>query len=243
MASKPRECRARVVAGRALATEVLEVDLRMEEPAALEFEAGQWVSVPFGPKTVRAYSIASPPRTSSVITLCADVAPGGVGSRWFRALGPGAEVRFKGPLGGFVYPRAEGRRPLFVAEEVGIVPVRSILLDLADPAIDRPLELVYWARDPSWLVYDDELRGLARRHAGFTYHPVVAEPSPGAGRDDATEEAPSRGTAATTVDRLVETVDGLVAYVVGGEATIKAVREVLLAKGLERKSIRWEKFW
>jgi len=38
---KPRECRARVEAVRRLSPEILEVDLRMEEPAALEFDAGQ----------------------------------------------------------------------------------------------------------------------------------------------------------------------------------------------------------
>jgi ferredoxin-NADP reductase len=97
---KPRECRARVDASRHLAPAILEVDLRMEEPPALEFDAGQWVSVPFGPKTVRAYSIASTPQSPKVLTLCADVAPGGLGSAWFRALTPGDEVRFKGPTRG-----------------------------------------------------------------------------------------------------------------------------------------------
>ena len=89
---KPRECRARVTAVRRLAPEVLEAELAMVEPPALDFAAGQWVSVPFGPKTVRAYSIASPPLDRRRIALCADVAPGGLGSRWFRGLAPGAEV-------------------------------------------------------------------------------------------------------------------------------------------------------
>jgi ferredoxin-NADP reductase len=240
MAAKPRECRARVAARRALAPEVLEVDLRMEDPPALEFEAGQWVSVPFGPKIVRAYSIASPQCSASVVTLCADVAPDGVGSRWVRALAAGQAVEFKGPLGGFVYPRSEPRRPLFVAEEIGIVPVHSILGDVAESGFDRPLELVYWARDPSWLVYDDELRALARRHLRFAYHPVVAARAAGTGHVGTAEIAE---TPASAVDRLVEGVDGLVAYVAGGEATIKAVREVLMAKGLERKAVKWEKFW
>ena len=45
------------------------------------------------------------------------------------------------------------------------------------------------------------------------------------------------------VERLVTDVDGLVAYVAGGEATIKAVRAALMAKGMERKAVKWEKFW
>ena len=173
MAAPPRECRAIVAATRTLAPEVLEADLRMDDPPALTFAAGQWISVPFGPNIVRAYSIASTPRAASTITLSADVAPAGLGSKWFRGLASGDEVRFKGPLGGFVFDRADTRRPLFVAEEIGIVPVRSILLDLLQTGFDRPVTLVYWARDPSWLVYDAELAALARRAPDFSYRPII----------------------------------------------------------------------
>jgi ferredoxin-NADP reductase len=173
MPAKPASCRARVTAVRALIPEILEAELTMVEPPALSFEAGQWVSVPFGPKNVRAYSIASPPSSASTLTLCADVAPGGPGSRWFRALAAGAEVEFKGPLGGFVLGREETRYLLFVAEEIGIVPIRSILADLDDRGFAGPATLVYGARDPGWLVYDGEFRARARRHPGFAYHPVV----------------------------------------------------------------------
>jgi ferredoxin-NADP reductase len=232
MPAKPVACRARVKAVRALSSEVLEAELEMIEPPSFAFEAGQWVSVPFGPKIVRAYSIASTPRTGSVITLCADVAPDGPGSRWFRSLTAGREVEFKGPLGGFVWERGETRRPLFVAEEVGIVPIRAILADLDEHGVAPAATLVYWARDPTWLVYDDELRALARRRRGFAYHPIVRT-----GEDVAPEEL------AAAVDRLVTDVGGLVTYVAGGEASIKRVREVLMAKGLERRAVKWEKFW
>ena len=81
-------------------------------------------------------------------------------------------------------------------------------------------------------MYDAELRTLARRHPRFAYHPVVR-----AGGDGARSEA------APTVDALVTDVTALVAYVAGGEATINAVRAVLTGKGLERKAVKWEKFW
>jgi|SRR5712664_4220460 len=232
MPAKPRECVARVTATRALIPEVLEADLAMVEPPTLAFDAGQWVSVPFGPKIVRAYSIASSPRAQSLLTLCADVAPGRIGSTWFRGLRAGQEVRFKGPLGGFVLDPGDARRLLLVAEEIGIVPIRSIVGELAAGGFARPATLVYWARDPGWLVYDAGFLALARRHAGFAYHPVVR-----AGGDGPRREA------AAVVDGLVSDVAGLVAYVAGGEATINAVRAALIAKGLERKAVKWEKFW
>ncbi len=207
----------------------------MEEPPELLFEAGQWVSIPFGPKTVRAYSIASAPRARHEIALAADVAPAGIGSRWFRALAPGDEVRFKGPLGGFVLPPSEVRAPLFVAEEIGIVPIRSILMDVAAAGFDRAGRLVYWARRAEGLAWDEEFRTLAARHPSFTYHPLAGEAGPG--------WTGPVGALEALVDRLTPSVDNLVAYVAGGEGTIHRVRDLLVAKGLGRKAVRWEKFW
>lgn len=216
----PRECRARVSAVRTLLPGVLEVDLDMVEPSALSFDAGQWISVPFGPKLVRAYSIASSPRSPARLTLSADVAPDGLGSRWLRGLATGDEVRFKGPLGGFVRSPDETRTPLFVAEEIGIVPIRAIVGELA---ADAAATLFYGAPDDR-RPYDLELRERARRGGGFAYHPVRG--------DDL----------ATAVERVAPEA-GVVAYVAGGEGMIKRVREVLMARGLPRKAIKWERFW
>jgi len=235
VAARVVQCKARVVAVRRLTPEILEADFKLEEPAELDFDAGQWVSVPFGPKTVRAYSMASVPSNRRVITLCADVAPGEIGSRWFRALKVGDAAEFKGPTGGFVFNRADPRRPLFVAEEIGIVPIRSILWDLYETGFGRPAMLIYWTRDPSWLAYDAEFRLLTRRYPGFSYHPVVGEA--GGGWEGET------GEAADLVNRLIGSVDGLIAYVSGSGRMIGKVREVLMAKAMERKAVRWEKFW
>ena len=229
------ECKAEVRAVRRLAPEILEADLRLLEPAEFPFEAGQWVSVPLGPKTVRAYTIASTPASRCQITLCADVTPGGIGSRWFRALAPGQVVEFKGPTGGFVFTRADPRRPLFVAEEIGIVPIHSILWDLYQTGFGRPASLIYWCRDPSWLAYDGEFRLLARRYPPFEYLPVVREAVGGWQGE--------KGEAPDLVERTVPSVQGLIAYVSGGGEMIKKVREVLMAKGMERKAVKWEKFW
>jgi ferredoxin-NADP reductase len=217
-----------VAAARVLSPDVLEVDLDLIEPAEVAFEAGQWVSVPFGPKTVRAYSIASTPRSSSRITLSADLAPGGVGSAWFRGLSAGQAVQFKAPFGGFVFRRDDPRRPLFVAEEIGIVPIRAMLADLDETGFALRGALLYGGRDPDALAYDAELRALARRHAEFAYHRV-----------------PMRGAADMTaaVGSHAWEASDLVAYVCGGGALIDAVRGALVARGLDRRSVRWEKFW
>lgn len=218
-----------------LTPDIIEVDLRVVDPVDFRFEAGQWVSVPFGPKNVRAWSMASSPTRKGFMTLAVDVTPGGIGSQWLRALKAGDRVGFKGPTGGFVFNRADPRRPLFVGEEIGIVPIRSILLHLYETGYGRPNGLIAWARDPSWLLYDSLFRSLARRYPSFAYFPVLREP-PAGWRGE-------KGEVAEVVERLVHSVDRLVVYVCGGGETIRRVREVLVRKGMDRKSVRWEKFW
>jgi ferredoxin-NADP reductase len=41
----------------------------------------------------------------------------------------------------------------------------------------------------------------------------------------------------------VHSVDRLVVYVCGAGDTINAVRDALAKKGMDRKSVKWEKFW
>ena len=139
----------------------------MIDPPELDFDAGQWISVPFDAKVVRAWTILSTPARKRSITLSVDAAPGGIGSQWLRALKVGDPVPFKGPAGGFVFSRADPRRAVFVAEEIGIVAVRSILAHLYETGYGRPTILISWGRDPSWLLYDAEFRSLARRYPGW----------------------------------------------------------------------------
>ena len=110
-----------------------------------------------------------------------------------------------------------------------------ILADLYETGFGRPASLIYWARDASWLLYDAEFRSLARRYPGFTYMPAVREAQAGWRGET--------GEAAAVVDRLVHSVDRLVVYVCGGGDTVNAVRDALVKKGMDRKSVKWEKFW
>jgi ferredoxin-NADP reductase len=115
------------------------------------------------------------------------------------------------------------------------VPIRSILEDLHAAGDLRPAQLAYWARRPSGLVYDAEFRLRTRQVPSFAYHPLVGTADPA-------------GTAApealgALVDRLTPSVKNLVAFVAGSERMIHRVRELLMAKGLARKAVKWEKFW
>ena len=64
----------------------------------------------------------------------------------------------------------------------------------------------------------------------------------------AVREAPAgwrgeKGEVVDIVERLVHSVDRLAVYVCGGGETINRVRDALVKKGMDRKSVKWEKFW
>lgn len=231
---KAPSCRARVAAVRELAPQVLEVHLTMVEPPELAFEAGQWVAVAIGDRHIRPYSMASPPSVRHRIQLVVDVKPGGVGSRYFQALRVGDEVRFQPPAGTLTL--LPGTAPvLLVAEEVGIAPLRSILLDQAERGFPRPVRLYFTAPTRAHLLYHAELEALAARHPAFRYRPWLSAPDPG-------WEGPV-GSLLGAVEAEAEDLRGGDALLCGGSDLVKAARELCLAHGIERRRIRYEKFW
>ena len=225
MVDRPQDYRSRVSAIRWLAPPVVEADLELLDPPPLVFQAGQWISIPLGGKTVRAYTIASPPSQDHVLTLCVDVGPEGPGSKWFKALRVGQEVSFKAPNGDFVLRKGSGLAPIFVAEEIGIVPFRSMLLDLFERPVPRDVLLLFGAARRELLVYDQEFGAMAARHPKFRYLSTLDEPL------------------WELVDRTVASTEGKEAYLCGGGTMIARVREWLMAHGMERRLIKREKFW
>lgn len=228
-------CRARVAAIRWLDPVILEVDLEMIQPPELVFEAGQWIAIPLGEKIVRPYSMASPPSERRVIRLCVDVKPGGSGSRFFRELRVGDEVAFQPPLGTLTLIRDSAAPVVMVAEEVGVVPFRSILLAQAEQGFPREMTLYFTAPAYAHLIYDEELRRLAAAHPRFRYRPILSAPDPAWPGEV--------GSVLEAVGREMGALQGHEALLCGGGGLVKAARELCLARGMERKRIRYEKFW
>ena len=181
--------------------------------------------------------VSSPTRKGS-ITLSIDVAPGGIGSQWLRALKLGDAVHFKGPTGGFVFNRADPRRAALRGRgdrhrADPLHPRRTS----TRPATAGSTGLIYWARDPS--LARSTTPSSARSRAAtrrFSYLPGGARGARDGWRGE-------KGEPADAVERLVHSVDRLVVYVCGGGETIQKVRDVLVRKGMDRKSVKWEKFW
>lgn len=130
------------------------------------FKPGQWVNFRFPEGVSRAYTIASAPQRPEAVQLCVRVGPG-KGGEQLRKLEAGAEVTIDGPYGDFLLPEDGSQPVVFLAGDVGIAPIRSIVLYmLAEQDPRRPV--VLYEPDQRNILYAGDFDPLAR--AGHIVH-------------------------------------------------------------------------
>lgn len=134
--------------------------------APFRFEPGQWVNFQFPEGPSRAYTIASAPERPEAVQLCVRLGAG-KGGEALRALKAGAEVQVEGPYGKFLLPRDDGRPVVLLAGDVGIAPVRSIVLHMLASKDPRKIYVLY-EPDQRHILYAGDFDPLAR--AGQIVH-------------------------------------------------------------------------
>ncbi|MGZ5441783.1 MAG: FAD-dependent oxidoreductase [Thermoanaerobaculia bacterium] len=147
-----------------LAPSVLQLTVSFSTPFA--FEPGQWVNFRFPEGVSRAYTIASAPQRPEAVQICVRVGAG-KGGEALRRLEAGAEVAADGPYGDFLLPENDGRSAVFLAGDVGIAPIRSIVLHML--AVGDPRRIcVLYEPDARNILYAGDFDPLAR--AGHITH-------------------------------------------------------------------------
>ncbi len=227
--------RAHVAENRSLTPAVRHVSLRLVDAVPFSFRAGQFVQFVLDETTLRQYSIASVPRLLPVIELCADVSPGGRGSRFVEGLGVGDPVRFRGPFGVFTVPREESRPLEFVATGAGIAPIRAMIGAWADQgdASSPGVRLTFGNRLLADILYHEEWRSLAERSPVFSYCPTLSNP-PQAWSGE-------RGRVTEVLRRRTD-LAGRAFFLCGAPAMVDDVRMALETFGVPEADIHFEKF-
>lgn len=226
---------ARVAENRSLAPAIHHVSLRLEGAVPFSFQAGQFVQFVLDETTLRQYSIASVPKLLPVIELCADVSPGGRGSRFVEGLGVGDPVRFRGPFGLFTVPPAESRPLEFVATGAGIAPIRAMIGAWVDPedASSQGVCLTFGNRSPADILYHEEWRSLAERCPMFSYYPTLSNPPPAWSGE--------RGRVTEVLRRRTD-LSGRAFFLCGAPDMVDDVRLVLETLGVPEADVHFEKF-
>ncbi|MBA5635574.1 2Fe-2S iron-sulfur cluster binding domain-containing protein [Duganella sp. LX20W] len=149
--------------------------IKLDDPAGIDFQAGQYVNLHF-PDDMgsRAFSLAGPPGLGEV-ELNIRIVPGGRATGYVHQnMQVGERVRLSGPYGRFFVKKSAAVPTIFMAGGSGLSSPRSMILDLLAEGSTLPITLVYGQRTREELYYHDEFLALAEKHPNFHYVPALS---------------------------------------------------------------------
>lgn len=235
-------CRGHVTESKALTHDVKEITIRSIDPPQLRFLAGQYVSIEVtemkdgvSRRNNRPYSIASPPEEKGLFQLCVNLVTGGPGSSLLHCLSVGDGIQYLYPLGYFTVNETKQSDVLFVATGTGIAPIRSMIRHVLNTGCDRKMTLYWGLRSERDLYYQEEFQSLAKNHSNFQFIQTLSKPTDG--------WVGLKGRVTHHLPDAISSIDNLDVYLCGNGEMIKEVRQMLLHKGMNKKSIHFEKFY
>lgn len=148
---------------------------------------------------------------------------------------PGTAAYLDGPHGAFSIDRYEAAGYVFIAGGVGITPMRSFLLTLADRRDPRPVLLFYADKTRDAMAYRDEVERL-RDTLDLTIVDVLEEPPAGWQGETGvlTSEILARHLPDESFARMY--------FLCGPEPMFDAVRPALVERGVPGARIQMERF-
>lgn len=151
--------------------------IKLDDPAALRFQAGQYINLEL-PNDIgtRAFSIASPPAAPDEVELNIRIVPGGRGTTYIHeTMAVGDRVKMTGPYGRFFVRKSANMPVIFMAGGSGLSSPRAMILDLLGEGFSLPITLIYGQRTREELYYHQDFLDLAAAHSNFTYVPALSD--------------------------------------------------------------------
>lgn len=217
------------------------VELVFETAASFDFKAGQFVSVkiednPISP-CVRGYSIASHPiKSSRKFSLCVKIIENGRGSNWLNSLGKGAEIRFLGPNGKFLFNENFKGKSFFIGTGTGIAPLKAMIEDqLLNKNNKNKLHLIFGVRYINGIFYEGIFQKLSEKFPNFTYEITVSRP-------ENPKWAGNIGRVTAFLKKLSVSKNNTEAYLCGLNDMIAETTSILESKGLPPEKIHAEQY-
>ena len=227
---------AKVHSNELAAPDVSVLRLRLPLGQRAKFQAGQYLQLQMEDGSTRSYSLANPPQESDSVTLHIRHVPGGFFSARVGHLEPGDLLKIELPFGNVALGEDDSRPIVFVAGGTGFAPVKSLLDDMARRRVQRPITLLWGARDPGGLYLLPALDRWKKQWAGFRFVAALSE-----GGADALPGA-FAGRADQALQAACPELGGHVVYCCGSPAMVAAVRHVALAAGLAAQDFHADVF-
>lgn len=219
-----------------LTPSIYSVRLRLVDPVAMAFKAGQFVEVEVpgaAGAAPRAFSLANSPARDSMVELFVKRLPGGLFARYLESARPGSAIRLRGPLGA-LRVRPSYRKLIMIAGGSGLAPMLSMLTDLAQRGDRRAAWLFFGARTACELYHLDRIGELAVSSSGLEFVPVVQFPETGWSGET--------GLVTEAVARRLPSLRGFDAYLCGPPPMVAAGIDVVRRLGVRDPNIYYDAF-
>ncbi len=209
-----------------LASNVMEVILRVPPKSQFTYFPGQYIDIIGEAGLRRSYSIANAQRADGKLELqIREVEQGMMSQYWFARAKTNDLLRLEGPLGTFSLREKNVRNIVFLATGTGIAPVKAMLEQLlGNPAMTSGKKVfIYWGgRTPSDIYWNPQLQGL-----DATFIPVLS-------RADAQWSGRTGYVQSALIKDAIDLAQSVV-YACGSEDMIHSARDELTALGLPVK--------
>lgn len=162
---------------RFLSDTVVELSFLKEDGGRLPFTPGQFLNIviPCAEGRVEcSYSIATCTADTAenrIYKIAVSAVDGSAATRYLYNLKVGDGVHASGPFGRLILPKTDPPRYVLVCTGTGVAPYRAMLPELLHRALHARIEavLVMGVRTRRNLIYADEFRSFASRHAWFRF--------------------------------------------------------------------------
>ena len=225
-----------------LTYDILGLTIDCVNPKTIEFTAGQYVqlkSMPYDGKeaVLRDFSIASTPSKQTGIELMIRRIPNGVFTPWaFDYVKVGDSISFTGPYGEFRASENLNAPMLLIAGGSGMAPLWSILQDMREKKVMRPVCYFFGALTQRDLFLTGQLTEFEKELPDFKFIPALSNEPPGSTWQG------ERGLITDVVARHIPDCRNGEAYLCGSPGMINACIKVLTNRGMPEKNIFFDKF-
>lgn len=212
---------AKVFRNELAAPDVSVLQLRLPAGQRAKFRAGQYLQLALPGGSTRSYSMANAPHESDAVTLHVRHVPGGAFSARVPQLAAGELLDIELPFGMFSLKEEQARPVVFVAGGTGFAPVKSILDDMLKRRIDRPITLIWAARQADGIYLRPAVARWQKQWPRMRFVAALSENGP-AGEGDFAGRA-DEALLATCPDLRRHEL-----YCCGSPAMVSAVRDAAL---------------
>jgi len=227
-----------------LTYDIKRVRLKLIDPNAIQFKAGQYVqlvSQPYGKvreSVQRAYSIASPTYENGIVELMIRLVPEGICTTWVHeVLQEGDHVQIIGPMGDFEMHEGEGEI-IMVAGGSGMAPMVSLLSDMLKDPPKRKATYFFGAVTKRDIFFLDEMAEFEKRIPNFNFVPALSDPQPDDDWDGET------GLITVPLGNYLSTIktENAQGYLCGSPGMIHACVNVMKENGISGENIFFDPF-